>query len=136
MSYQVLSEIVELNKHLPYSVSGNSTHGFYIFVACTVTKEIRVNGKIHTVVYNTGMSNDYGDYNCPTNDFEVENPNDEIKDIIFENIPSLQELAISHDMSDYNYKVFVENGNFKVVDYEELIEGGYFNSIYDVLPKE
>ena len=51
--------------------AGNWTHGEYILHNVDVWNEIVIEGERFTAMYQTGMSYDYNDYNCPCPKLEI-----------------------------------------------------------------
>lgn len=54
-----------------YEVAGNNTRGQYIFANTDVSYDLIIGDTKIAILYQNGHSYDYGDYNCPTNDFEL-----------------------------------------------------------------
>lgn len=54
-----------------YELKGNNTHGQYIFANTDVSYDLIVGDTKVLILYQNGHSYDYGDYQCPSNDFEL-----------------------------------------------------------------
>lgn len=54
-----------------YELKGNNTHGQYIFANTDVSYDLIVGDTKILILYQNGHSYDYGDYQCPSNDFEL-----------------------------------------------------------------
>lgn len=138
----VKHEVIEVN----FEKRGNQTHGVYVFCNATIGHTFKIDGKEYTTYWQNGHYFNYGDYDCPSNDFEIydvaeenafiveayEESDSDLYEFLTSFRPRIDDHGWSDDPKDYDHLVVKyeldEDGhpvdaNHVWVAYEDLVCG-------------
>ena len=68
---EVLVSPASILDDITYERKGSSTHGYYVFANTSCSIDVKIGDNEMVWCYQNGTHYDYGDYNCPTNSFEL-----------------------------------------------------------------
>lgn len=67
----LVSPYASIIGEVSYERKGSSTHGYYVFANTSCSIDVKIGDAEMVWCYQNGTHYNYGDYNCPTNSFEL-----------------------------------------------------------------